>query len=86
MEYPNKTFLLNHTNESEFGKKQHIVLVVAENRDVACDYLKEKLGFKGVPNDLVWLMDTNHTTIYDQTGNKPLPIQAKIIYNTTIKL
>ena len=86
MEYPNKTFLLEHTQTSEFGTSKHFVLVVAKNKEIACQYLKDRLGFKGVPNDLVWLMDTNHPTIYDQTGNKPLPIQAKIIYNTTIRI
>ena len=84
MEYPNKTFLLEHSQVTDYATSNHIVIVVAKNADIACQYLKDKLVFKGVANDLTWLMDTNHRTIYDQKGQNPLPIQAKIIYNTSI--
>lgn len=82
MNYPNKTFVLDTIKETGFGtKRRHIVMVAAVNKETAAEYLKEKLGFDGVPNDLTWLMSTNHVTLYDQTGNKELNVQAKILYN-----
>jgi len=83
MNYPNKTFVLYTIKETGFGtKRRHIVLVAAKDKETAAQHLKDKLGFDGVPNDLTWLMNTNHTTMYDQTGNKELNVQAKILYNT----
>jgi len=84
MKYPNKTFVLEHSQDTHFGTSKHVVMVVGNTKETACQYLKDKLGFKGEPNDLIWLMDTNHPTLYDQRGLKPLVIQAKIIYNTSI--
>ena len=82
MNYPNKTFVLDTIKETGFGtKRRHIVLVAAKDKETAAEYLKDKLGFDGVPNDLTWLMSTNHVTLYDQTGNKELNVQAKILYN-----
>ena len=60
MLYPNKTFVLDTETETEFGKRKHVVIIVAEDKETAAQYLKDKLGFKGSPNDLTWLMDTNH--------------------------
>jgi len=82
MLYPNKTFVLDTETETEFGKRKHVIIIVAEDKETAAQYLKDKLGFKGSPNDLTWLMDTNHPTIYDQTGKTALNVQAKIMYNT----
>lgn len=82
MQYPNKTFVLEIETQCEFGTSIHVVIIVAKDKETAAQYLKDKLGFDGVPNDLIWLMDTNHPTIYDQTGNKELNVQAKIMYNT----
>ena len=83
MNYPNKTFVLDTIKETGFGtKRRHVVMVAAANKETAAEYLREKLGFDGVPNDLTWLMSTNHVTLYDQTGNKELNVQAKILYNT----
>ena len=84
--HPNKTFVLDITKETGFGKRKHVVIVAAKDKETAAMYLKDKLGFDGVPNDLIWLMDTNHTTLYDQTGNKELNVQAKILYNTVVIL
>ena len=87
MLYPNKTYILDTVKKTEFGNRKdvvrkHIVIVVAKDSDTACQHLKDKLGFDGVPNDLIWLMDCDHPTIYNLTGEKELPVQAKIIYNT----
>jgi len=82
MEYPNKTFVLDIIKDTGFGtKRRHIVMVAAKDKETAADYLKDKLGFDGVPNDLTWLMDTHHIKLYDQTGRKELAVQAKILYN-----
>jgi hypothetical protein len=82
MEYPNKTFVLDIIKETGFGtKRRHIVMVAAKDKETAAEYLKDKLGFDGVPNDLTWLMNTHHITLYDQTGRKELEVQAKILYN-----
>ena len=87
MEYPNKTFVLDITKPTGFGGlRRHIIIVVAKNEIVAAQHLKDKLGFDGSANELIWLMDTNHPTLYDQTGNKQLTVQAKIMYNTTIMM
>jgi hypothetical protein len=83
--HPNKTFVLDIDKMSSFGDlRKHFVIVVADTKETAAMYLKDKLGFDGVPNDLTWLMGCNHPTIYNQTGNKPLEIQAKIMYNTSV--
>ena len=81
MNYPNKTFVLDIVRETGY-KRKHLVIVAAVDKETAAQHLKDKLGFDGVPNDLTWLMNTNHTTMYDQTGNKELNVQAKILYNT----
>ena len=86
MEYPNKTYVLDQVIDSDFGKRHHVVIVVAKNKTVAQQHLKKHLGWKGHENELTWLMNTDHTTLYDQTGNKPLEVQAKIQYNSTTSI
>lgn len=83
MKHPNKTFVLDTMVDHNFGKRKHVVIVVAKDKETANAHLHKTLGHKGSPNDLIWLMDTDHPTLYDQTGNTPLEVQAKIIYNTT---
>lgn len=86
MNYPNKTYILETVKELNLGnetiKRKHMVIVVANNVETACQYLNDKLGFDGVPNDLTWLMNCDHPTIYNQRGTEPLNVQAKIMYNT----
>ena len=82
IQHPNKTFVLDIEKDTGFGgRRRHLVIIAAKNEEIATQYLKDKLGFNGVSNELVWLMNTNHTTMYDQTGNKELNVQAKILYN-----
>jgi len=81
---PNKTFVADFTYDHQFGTTTQVIIVTASDKETACQYLKDKVGYKGEPNDLIWLMDTNHPTIYDQTGSKPLEVQAKILYNTSV--
>jgi len=86
MEYPNKTYVLDKIVEMIIGnvvmKRKHIVMVAAKNEEIAAQYLRDKLGFEGHENELTWLMNTNHTTMYDQTGTKELNVQANILYNS----
>jgi hypothetical protein len=86
VQHPNKTFVLDIVKETIFPREgellKRVVIVVADSAETAAMYLKEKLGFNGVANDLTWLMGCNHPTIYNQTGTKPLEVQAKIMYNT----
>lgn len=79
VEYPNKTYVADFSQENEFGVTKHTIILTAKNEDVASDYLYHL--FKIRPK-LTWLMNCNHTTIYDQRGNKPLEIQAKILFKT----
>ena len=83
--HPNKTFVLDIDNMSSFGDlRKHFVIVVADTKETAAMYIKDKLNYKCDPNELVWLMDCNHPTIYNQTGTKPLEVQVKIMYNTSV--
>jgi len=87
MQYPNKTYVLDTVKDSGFGnKRKQVIIVAARDKETAAQHLKDKLGFQGSPNDLIWLMNTNHSTLYDQTGNKVLDVQAKILYNTTANI
>ena len=85
IQYPNRTYILDIIKETGFGKRKHIVLVAADSPETAAMYLKDKLGFDGVPNDLKWMMNANYPTIYDQRGNVH-EIQAKILYNAVALL
>lgn len=84
--HPNKTFILDKVVEMPIGdeviKRKHIVIIAASDEETAAQYLRDKLGFNGVANELIWLMNCDYTTMYDQTGNKELNVQAKILYNT----
>ena len=82
VQYPNKTFVLDTEKDTAFGRRKHFVIVVAKDKETAAMYINDKLSGNVHPNDLTWLMDTNHPTLYDQTGKKELNVQAKILYNT----
>lgn len=84
IKYPNKTFVADFHHTSIFGVSNHVVIITASDKETACEYLKDKLSYEGTPNDLIWLMDTNHKTLYDQTGNKKLKVQAKILFNSHV--
>ena len=97
MNYPNKTYVLDTIRDSGFGnKRKQVIIVAAQDAETAAQHLKDKLNFDGVANDLIWLMNTNHPTLYDQTEiNKQysnilrmnvLNVQAKIMYNTSTNI
>lgn len=85
VQHPNKTFVVDYERYNEFveGRIKNVVIIVADSKETAQNYLYDKLGIKA---DLIWLMGCNHPTLYDQTGNKPLNVQAKIMYNTVSKI
>ena len=83
MEYPNKTYVVELVKDGWGVKRHQVIMVVADCVETARQYLEVKLGFKGSCNELIWLMDTNHKTLYDQTGQKKLEVQAKILFNTS---
>lgn len=86
MDYPNKTFVFDIERRSGFGdgKMKTVIVLAAKNKEVGAKYLTELKGITIVPNQLVWLMDTNHKTMYDQKGEKPLKVQAKVLYSTSV--
>lgn len=79
MEYPNKTYVADFTNENEFGVTKYTMVLTAKDEETASNYLNDL--FKIRPK-LTWLMNCNHPTIYNQAGNKPLEVQAKILFKT----
>ena len=79
MQYPNKTFVYETTTDHY----HLVVILVASSKEIGADYLKTKFPALDIhPNQLTWLMNCNHPTLYDQKGNKPLDVQAKIMYKT----
>jgi hypothetical protein len=86
MNYPNKTFVLEIFKEHFNADYKYMIIIVADNKETAANYINDMLGFNIISNHLTWLMNCDHPTIYDRSGNKPLEIQAKIMYNTSIKL
>jgi hypothetical protein len=83
MEYPNKTYVAEYLREVGNNTKQtfkRTVVLTAKDEATAKKHLKEVVG--SYPEELTWLMDTNHPTLYNQTGNTPLLLQAKILYST----
>ena len=85
MEYPNKTFILEKVAEVPFGdthtQRKHIILIVASDVETATKFLRNNLGFEGNSNELTWLPNLDHPTIYNQNA-EALKVQAKILYNT----
>ena len=69
MEYPNKIYVSEYKGLDSFGYKSHfVIVVVASDKTVAKEYIKEKIGIDVEP---VWLMGAVHPTLYIQDGSKP---------------
>lgn len=80
MQYPNKTYVGKYDRHVPvLGHLTKTVVIVARNEETAREHLIDKLG--SAPEELIWLMDCQYKTIYDQTGNKIVLPQAKILYN-----
>ena len=79
MNYPNKIFNLRFKGENRFGGQSHFVITIAaSSKEVAKEYVKEKIGFEAEP---ICLMNAVYPTIYIQNGTTPKPIQVKILSN-----
>ena len=79
MEYPNKIYVCEYKGENSFGGQSHFVITItASSIEVAKEHVKKMIGIDTEP---IWLMGAVHPTLYNQTGNVPLPIQAKILSN-----
>ena len=76
----NKIYICEWKGENQFGGKSHFCIVVAASDiETARSYVKEKIGIDVSPT---WLMGAEHETMYNTSGNKPLDIQAKILFNS----
>lgn len=73
----NKIYVIEHKGKDIFGVSHYVIVLAAENIDVARDYVKEKLGISEEP---IWIMGATYTILYDQSGKTPLEPQVKILY------
>jgi hypothetical protein len=83
MEYPNKIFIIEGSEESVLGKHNLIVTVAASSSEVAREHVKELIGLDAEPT---WLMNAGYLTIYrTEIGGRVTEkkIQAKILYNAS---
>jgi len=79
MEYPNKIYVSEYKGENGIIGQSHFVIVVAaENREVARNYVKNQIGFDADP---VWLMNSVYPTIYSSDSQVRATPQVKILYN-----
>lgn len=75
----NKIFAIEYKGENPFGGISHFVIVVASSsREIARQYVKEKIGIDAEP---IWLMNATYPTIYTSDGSVPANVQATILYN-----
>jgi hypothetical protein len=81
VQYPNKIFVADFVNKAELGFKdyniRYIIVIAAKDIDTAVDFLDAQFNIKPA---LTYIVNAGHQTLYDQTGNKPLNVQAKILY------
>lgn len=74
----NKIFVFESSID-EFDYKCHrVIIVAASDRNVAIEYVKEKIGIDVNPT---WLMGASYQTIYNQLGTEPINPQVKILSN-----
>ncbi len=79
MNYPNKIYVSEYKGENEFGGNSHFVItLVASDNETARKYVKDTIGFDAEP---IWLMNAVFPTLYTSNGERPLPVQAKILSN-----
>lgn len=85
MEYPNKLYSFEFESISYFGDRYtKIIICVADSEYTARNEIgKLYSDMKNV--NPIWLMNAVYPKIYNQTGNKELDIQFKILLNKTIR-
>lgn len=81
MNYPNKIFTLEYSGDSPIEGTAHLVIVIAaSSSEVAKQYVKDRIGIEVEP---MRLQNAVYPTIYDQTGRLTLPVQVKILSNSS---
>lgn len=79
VETPNRIFVSRFIGKDQFNTMRHIVIVIAaSNVEVARKHIKEKIGIDQQP---VWLPGAVYPIIWDQNGDTPEKVQAKILSN-----
>jgi len=79
---PNKTYVVEYLRDTgSLGIFKRTIVITADNETTVRAYLKKTVDSE--PDELTWLMDCNYKVIRDQKGSNSLPVQAKILYNTT---
>jgi hypothetical protein len=75
--YPNKLFLCKFRTDYYYSA-EHLLIIAAENKELVNEYLYDKYRVKIDP---IQLINCGYETIYNNSGNKPLEKQLKIIIN-----
>ena len=81
VQYPNKIYTLEFKGSHpmiENSMMHFVVVVAAANKELAKEYVKEKIGFIAEPT---WLMNGAYPTIWTRDGSKPEKRQVTILYN-----
>lgn len=86
IQLPNKVFVCNETIESNINKNikiQWIIIIAAENEELAKLYLKNKYCYSG---SITWLMNAWYETIWTRDDSKKKLIQAKILWSKSVQI
>lgn len=78
--HPNKTFVAEFTTDYAYLLR-HFIIITASSEEVAIEHLYDKFRIRP---KLTWLMNCDHTYIYDQNGDIAIK-QAKILYHSNQK-
>jgi hypothetical protein len=77
----NNVYVMEYEGPNCFGGHSHyVVIVAAKSKEVAQEYVKDKIGLH---TSAVWLMSAGYPTIWIRNGSIPQNPQAKILYNGT---
>jgi|688.fasta_scaffold00478_86 hypothetical protein len=81
----NKIYVSEYKGEGSFPDyKSHFVIVTAADSIETCrEWVKDIIGIDVEPT---WLMNSEYPTLYTSDSYKPLPKQAKILYNGNFHL
>jgi hypothetical protein len=80
--YPNKIYACEYTGENSFGEMSHFLIVIAAlNEEIAKEWVKDTLN---INCEVYWLMNGVYPTIYTHNGKDIKPIQAKILFTSSV--
>ncbi len=84
MQYPNKIYVVEETVKNPFGESGHFVIVIAaSSSQIAKSHVKDQVGIDAEPT---LLMSAVYPTIWTSDGSKPMPVQAKILSNSSVEI